>query len=358
MSVRVHVQNFQSIKDADVEIDGFTVVTGTNNTGKTALQRAIRGVFQNTPGTAFIRDGETTCTVQVAFNDHTVMWSKGTGKRDRPTYIIDKGEPLFPGQGVPEEVQALGVMPIQAGGQEVWPTIAPQFVGQVFLLDKPGSVVAEAVSDVERVGQLNRALRAAESDRRQAAATLKVRVADLAKHEADVAHFEGLDDAVAQVAVLEEAHGQLQRMTRAIQGLDTLRTRLNTAKQAVHTLAPVATLEVPSLEEAQTLAQSLAALQKLRQRLKKVQGEVTRYEGVDQLLVAVDETPAQRLLTALGVLKGFRSRLGMAQGRVSTVTADLAAAEADLASVTGEVALLLGEMGQCPMCGSSTRSTP
>ena len=37
MSVRVLVKNFQSIREADVEIAGFTVVTGANNTGK-ALQ--------------------------------------------------------------------------------------------------------------------------------------------------------------------------------------------------------------------------------------------------------------------------------------------------------------------------------
>ena len=42
MPVRVHVQNFQSIREAEVEIAGFTVITGTNNTGKTALQQIGR----------------------------------------------------------------------------------------------------------------------------------------------------------------------------------------------------------------------------------------------------------------------------------------------------------------------------
>lgn len=354
MAVRVRVQNFQSIKDAEVKIDGFTVVTGTNNTGKTAMQRAIRGVFQNTPGTAFIREGESTCTVSVAFPDHTVVWSKGTGKRDRPTYILDGGEPLYPGQGVPEEVQALGVAPIQAGGVEVWPTIAPQFTGQVFLLDKPGSAIAEAVADVERVGQLNRALRAAEGDRREAASTLKLRVSDLARHEAEVARYEGLDDTVAQVTQLEQQQVQLQRMARAVEGLNGLKTRLTAARQVAAKLASVADIQVPSSEEVRTLGQELAAARKLQQRLGKARAEVARYAGVEQLSGAVDEAPVQRLLTALGVLKGFRTRLIQARDRVTVLTRDLAAAEADAQSATGEATQLLTEMGHCPTCGGVT----
>lgn len=351
MAVRVHVSNFQSIGDAEIEIDGFTVVTGTNNTGKTALQRAIRGVFQNTSGTAFIREGQTTCEVTVDFGDHKVTWSKGTGKKDRPTYVIDGGEPLYPGQAVPEEVAALGVVPIQAGGQEVWPTIAPQFSGQIFLLDKPGSAVAEAVADVERVGQLNRALRNAESDRRTAAATLKVRVADLAGYEDQVARYEGLDDAVAGVTALEQAQVQVLRLAKAIQGLQVLRDRLIAAREAAAVLAPVEAFHVPEAAEVQKLQTELTELQKFQQRLQKARAEVTRHAGVDTLVMVVDEAPAKRLLEALKVLKGFQTSLKAAQTRVAEQQAASDQAEVEQAASQTEFDEALRELGCCPTCG-------
>lgn len=351
MSVRVHVQNFQSISDAEVVIDGFTVITGTNNTGKTALQRAIRGVFQNTPGTAFIREGQTTCAVTVDLGDRKVTWSKGTGKKDRPTYVIDGGEPIYPGQAVPEEVAALGVVPIQAGGQEVWPTIAPQFSGQIFLLDKPGSAVAEAVADVERVGQLNRALRNAEGDRRTAAATLKVRVADLAGYEDKAAQYEGLDEAVAGVTALEGAQALVVRMARAVQGVQSLRDRLRTAREAAALLEPVGAIVVPDAAAAIKLQRELAELLKLQQRMQKAQKEVKRYAGVGNLLVSVDEGPSKRLLDALKVLKGFQTRLKAAQDLVVEHQTALTKTEGEQTVAQGDFEAALKDLGQCPTCG-------
>lgn len=351
MAVRVHVQNFQSIANAEVLIDGFTVITGTNNTGKTALQRAIRGVFQNTPGTAFIREGQTTCEVTVDLGDHKVTWSKGTGKKDRPTYVIDGGAPIYPGQAVPEEVAALGVVPIQAGGQEVWPTVAPQFSGQIFLLDKPGSAVAEAVADVARVGQLNRALSKAESDRRTAAATLKVRMADLAGYEAKAALYAGLDDAVAGVRALEDAQVAVLRMARALQGVQALRDRLHIAREAASLLEPVAAFKVPEVTAARKLRVDLEDLLKLQQRRQKAQKEVQRYAGVDTLLVSVDEAPSKRLLTALKVLKDFQAKLTAARVRVEEHKGSLTQAEGEQTSAQAEFNAALAELGQCPTCG-------
>ena len=57
MPVRIHVKNFQSIADANLVVDRFTVITGANNSGKTALIRAVQGVFANSSGDAYVRHG-------------------------------------------------------------------------------------------------------------------------------------------------------------------------------------------------------------------------------------------------------------------------------------------------------------
>lgn len=358
MPVTIRAKNFQSIKEATVKVDRFTVVTGTNNSGKTALQRAVRGVFQNTGGTAFIREGETQCSVEVDFGkDGKVVWSKGTGKRDRPCYVINDGEPLYPGAAVPDEVAAFGVIPIQAGGQEVWPTVAPQFSGQIFLLDRPGSALAEAVADVERVGQLNRGLRSAESDRRQAVAALKVRTTDLVQHEAEVASFEGLDEAVASVAALEAARVGVVTIGRAVVGLADLRDRLGAARDDAAKLAPVADITVPEAIEAKKLGDDLAELRDLKRRLDAAKAEEAKYEGINEVLVEVDEAPTKRVLAALDVLSGLQTRLKAAQSRVVVRQQELEQAETELAEAKAAADSELVDLGQCPTCGITVGST-
>jgi len=320
-------------------------------THNTALLRAIRGVFQNTPGTSFIREGESSCQVTVNLGDHKVTWFKGTGKKDRPTYIFDGGDPLYPGQAVPDEVQALGVVPIQAGGQEVWPTIAKQFEGQIFLLDKPGSAIAEAVADVERVGQLNRALRNAEGDRRQAATALRVKTSDLVALEGQAARFKGLDEVVGLVSDLEAAQVEVQRLARAVEGLEGLRSRLQKAAEAVNRLAPVAHIHPPDAQEVRGIQTQLNDLRKVKDHLDRTVLEVQRYSGVGAIQTATDEAASQRLLQGLKVLRDYRTRWEGASQKETTLLLELSAAEAGLQEAEQEAHLALQELGQCPTCG-------
>lgn len=348
MPARIHIRNFQSLKQADLEVAGLTVVTGTNNSGKTACQRAVSGVFQNTGGTAFIRHGTDKCSVEIAFQDHTVVWEKGT--KTRPTYIVDGGLPLFPGQAVPDEVQALGVRPIVAGGQEIWPTVAPQFTGQVFLIDKPGSVLAEAVADVERVGQLNVALRSAESDRRAAASELKIRQTDLVKHEAEVARFDGLDEAVEVVQGLEASRKKLEALQKAIENITSLRNQLRRVQAEVAALSGIQDVSLPS-DNVTVILDGLSALRGLQKRLTAAKAQVARYDQFSGAVLPEDESP-KKLLEGLGVLYGLRTRMGAAARQVTDCESELETAQEDLQKAEQEAQEALAELGQCPTCGT------
>lgn len=394
MAVKIRVQNFQSIRDATVEVEHLTVVTGANNSGKTALQRAAKGVFQNTPGTAFIRHGETQCAVTVDFGkDGKIRWSKGTGKRDRPAYSINGAEPLHPGSSVPDEIRAFGIAPIVCGGQEEWPNIAEQFTGQVFLLSRPGSALAEAVADVERVGQLNRGLRKAEGERRKASSRLNVRKEDLVTQEAEVASYEGLDDALESLDVLTEQRDKLTRLDRALDTLTDLNRQHENALTQVQSLAPVRDISVPDGDGLQALLDEREALEGLHQRWETAQQGVAKYEPVRDLTVAsgeglqallderdelvalqdrwetaqagvvkyagvrglsldASEEKARKILRALVLLQGFEERLRSEEASVEKTLAALVEARKELAEAEAEVQSALESLGACPTCGA------
>lgn len=398
MPVRVRVRNFQSIEDAEVVVDRFTAVTGANNSGKTATMRAIQGVFSNPGGDAYVRHGKEKLSVELDFGDgQTVVWEKGP--KVKPTYKV-KGKTLHPGRGVPDEVAELGVQPITVGSMQVWPQVAPQFTGQVFLLDLPGSNVAEAVADVERVGKLTQALRLAESDKRGAAAELKVRKKDAERLQDDVRAYAGLDavgDAVAAVekllaeacqaarelGVAEDAQRRLRdagasilryegvrevpvpppetaqkaaRARSAIRDAEALRARLVPARAKVEALAGVRGVRVPEVaQEARASRDELAALRALASRTTTAMAAVARArkaaDAAGGVTLGTEKSEAAaKARKALEFCVDVRRRLRAARIEAERCRSTLESTRANLDATETEVREVLGGLGTCPVC--------
>jgi exonuclease SbcC len=319
MSIKVRVRNFQSIEDGEIVIDGLTVLTGTNNAGKSAFFRAVRGAFTNARGSDFVRVGNSHCIVDLTFEDgQTLTWEKGS-KINR--YVINGKVYDRVGHGVPPEVAAFGVNPITVGNNvDLWPQIAPQVVGVTFLLDQPGSVVAEAVADVERVNQLNRALKSCDSDKRSAKAELKLRDKDRKELEEKLEVFVGLDDVVTKITELEVERGKAQKISKAILNLQKMGERYNQGKEAVDALEGLdeAAKTLPTeviLSKAKEAAQELAEAQDLATRYEAAEASVKELEGLEDIVeslptaeqVAYVEKFRQALQITVGLAMQYES---------------------------------------------------
>lgn len=320
--VRVRVQNFQSIVDAEIVVDGLTVVTGQNNSGKTAVMRAVHGVFTNASGNALVRHGEDHLSVDLDFgNGQEVRWEKGP--KIKPRYTID-GKVIAAGRQVPDEVATLGVQPIQAGASVVWPQIAPQFSGQVFLLDLPGSAMAEAVADVDRVGRLTQALKYAESDQRAANDRLKVRRQDAAALREEILQMAGLDAVAEHVVEVESALGDLQRAEVGVATARNLRGRLQSAQVDVTKFDATEVIRaLPGRgvqHEATGKMQDLESLRSLRERLRRAQTLVESLSGVTQVRVPPAPTEAPDVTNRLAVLRPLQARLKLTRGQVDRLS--------------------------------------
>ena len=354
MAFTVHVENFQSLLDVTVPVKGFTVVTGTNNAGKSALMRAIRAAFQNGRGTGFIRHGKTKAIVEITFDDgRSLRWEKGKAAGDKPTYILDGGKPIHPGQAVPDEVRALGVKPIMIGGREIWPQFAPQFTGQIFLLDQPGSVLAEAVSDVNHVSQLNDALRFAESDKRSAAAELKVRLVDQVALDVVVKRYEGLDAVDAIVVAIETDHAKAVKIGNVIQVATIMKNRLDTAKNAVSFLEGVEGIDIPDAEvkKSQDLLNDVEVFTKLQSRMAVAQAAVDKLTGLPDI-EDLDADDVNGVWDTMTSMVGLNDLWIKAKDLVKTLEDDMIKMETSVEDVLYDITQILGDLGECPTCGS------
>jgi DNA repair ATPase RecN len=356
MALTVRVRNFQSIEDATVVIDGFTVVTGANNSGKTALQRAVRGVFTNPPAGALVRHGAKYLSVEITFPDgQTVIWEKGS-KVNR--YIVNGKTLSGVGRGgVPDEVKALGVHEIKAGSDKIWPQIAQQFVGQVFLLDRPGSMLAEAVADVEKVGQLSSALKLAERDRRSALSSLKVRRKDEQELKTEVESYKGLDDVDSKVSAVETLLTEAEQAELEATQLGALLERLQQARDEVDLLIGIEDVSVPPAslaQEAQQTRDEVTTLQGLRDKMGRLQRAITRWEAVvkaaQTTTLDTDDSAVQGVRNALAFFTKLRDDMARERKTVESLKDKLDEQQGYLDAQDLLVDEVLAEMGACPTC--------
>ena len=385
--VKVRVENFQSIKDATIEIDGFTVVTGKNNSGKSALQRAIKSAFTNALGHSFVRYGEDSCKVSVEFEDGSFSWEKG--EKIKPTYHFNESGPIHCGRNAPKELDEFKIAPVKISNREIWPQIAPQFTGQIFLIDLPSSVMAEVVADVDRVSQLNSALRSCDSDKRSCNSRLKIRREDYQSLNEELEEFEDFDEHLSNYGELSQTEIELKNQYSTIEELNSIKElysqysqevdflddvdglsvpnisfisdtlqELETLKEIqkrrnrylsqIDILTETSTLEVPDLSSIKDLMRGIADLKSLRKRITEVNSQISNLEVITNL--EIPPTDSLDLKALLQELESLNSSLVDSKELLSSLEGDKTNMEKELEDLNLEINSTLAENGSCPVC--------
>lgn len=394
---KVSVENFQSIANAELTVEGFTVVTGKNNSGKSALLRAVNSVFTNALGSSFVRNGEDYCQVEIGFDDSQVVkWRKGD--KVKPTYWINNGDPIHSGRNAPKELEQFKVLPIKANGREIWPQIAPQFTGQVFLIDLPGSVMAEMVADVDRVSELNLALKNCEKDKRSNNSTLKIRNKDFETLKKEREKFADLEERIIEYGFLEERQTYLQDLYDKINKIVSLREKLNHYKNQIEKLSDVNThletimdltekedrilslssdisaysklsrghrkhlkqktllvgvdsLGIPNTERIKSARAELKVLSPLLKRRNKSQETVSLLSNLSQIEIPDFSSECRDRLNSL---LDIRKRIVQSKNSVYNHQVTISNVGDDLDKLNSDISQTLSEHGECPTCGSET----
>lgn len=396
MAIKLKIKGFQSIENSEVVIDGFTVITGPNNEGKSALVRSIKGLFSNYSGSkhGWVRHGHKSLSVDMEFEDgNRVLWERGP-KTSR--YEINGDCLEKTGQYVPEELEAVGVHPLTFGSNtKVWPQIADQF-NQTFLVMESGSIFAEAIADVDRVGKLNKALRKAEQDRRGLASKAKVRRSDLKDIEVKLHNLKPLNKAERKFKLAEKCREACVKTKSDVSELYDILNRIGTSKYYVQKLRDVDHLCIPEDEEFHILQKNL----KLSDYLTVVYGRVNKYNaqirettGVNNICLPVLDTLSnissdiskltdlnnsieskrERLLSldkeipvmfdesefdkcnkitqVASQLKSLKTNIDIANENLIKLDSSVLDLEKDHEQIEASISEILGEMEICPTCG-------
>lgn len=192
--MKVHIQNYQTIKDVDLDIEGFTVIVGKSNVGKTALLRAVEGAMFNDPVTDKVRKGCTDVFVTIDYKDISWTWKKGENFND---YIITTptGTVSYSRVGVrtPTEITDAGFKEWWVDREKTRIQTAAWY-DPIFLLDRGGTAITELMTAVTRLDVVNKASRNCAIELKNKKSHLKLRGDDLIRANAHVKSFDVLGE--------------------------------------------------------------------------------------------------------------------------------------------------------------------
>jgi DNA repair exonuclease SbcCD ATPase subunit len=281
---RLEIRNFQSLARVDVPLGPFTVVTGTNGAGKSAIFRALQTLACNARGTGYITHGRATCSV-AAGDGRTLVAITRSRTRGRDSYQLARlvSTPVAGGSGwtavkytklagqVPPQVtEALGLSELNFAGQWDSP----------YLLTLSGAALAQTLGELTNVSLVLSA--AAEASRRRKRFDRDLETA-LKRRDALLAQareFAGLAERRRALRRAEEALGRLQATSAALERLRSLTGRLRAARAAADAArAEAARREPPSLERLEQLARRHARLRELSARLEAARADAARFSA-------------------------------------------------------------------------------
>lgn len=310
----IHVKNFQSLRDVEVELAPFTVIVGATDSGKSAFYRAISTLISNRRGAEFITYGEKRCTITAELDQGKLTLQRGKSTADN-FYEIDNGESteLYTKLSgtVPEEVSAFLRIPAKDPIN-----LASQF-DKPYLLDTKEYSSADAARILGALTNVNLVFEGArESNRRkgEASTKLKTRTADA---EAVIAQLQGYDDLTGELEAIRAAES--------------------------------------AVEHANLLQAAKTEVANLIQAVRESQEIIERVQPATQLDLP-DITEIESLHSASQVLKGLISQVEAEQSKIPQLQRIIDSEVVKLEELDSQYREVLRKEGKCPVCGQATSS--
>jgi hypothetical protein len=396
--IEIEVTDFQSIQHTSVLVDGFTAIVGRSNIGKSAIVRAIQFALTNTTGTDFVRHGaicdriargtkKCKCfsRVRIKTSAIEITWEKGDNVN---RYIVLQGgsSQVYEGldRGTPPFLTDT-FQPVKVGESKELVQIPDQFE-PIFLLNRSGTVVADVLSDVAQLDEINVAMAMAVKDRKDSLATRKVRAQDIEALGKSLEAYAGLDSATKATYGLQVRASSVKDKQDEVAKLDRYITSAKTLGQSVTDLKAATANELPD-QDLQGLARSHASVDRFFARLSDIAPKIRGLSGVSDVALPDDAElrDSHRKLSEMGAwlnrLQGLRtsldgwkewdslpvavdpapirahfhklSELDTLIAKVLNIEASFRATKKDLEAVLQTEASIvkeLGSLGMCPAC--------
>jgi len=385
--VRIRITNFQSIDDLEIEVHGFTCITGPSNIGKSAIIRATSSAILNNPVVGMVRKGESFCTVTITSEGWGFRWEKNDKGVNRVFIPPNKQTPLDKiGQVQVPDIAKMGFSSIEVGDDEIQPWLAPQFqakgCGPLFLLDQSGPRVTDFLSEVSRLTVLQDAIVAAARGKRSATDQAKIKNEEAAALKTKLARIGTLDSLEKLGKELAEQNASIDEYEHKIQIGEALVLRREEAERVIGTLEKIDGLRIPR-DHCGELVQKVRDLYTFCYQLEACATRIREIRDVGKVKVP-DSKALKADVERVQSLAGFGVKISSLQASVNlldqpikvpslikevkeltqlnalnqtsqTLYGEITDLEAQLAKINKELATVDDEISAIPTCPTCSR---
>ena len=272
------IKNFQSAKNVSIVVDGFTVVVGRNNIGKSAIIRAVDAAFINKSGDSFIRDNEKTSEIHIKREGLDLVWTKGA----KTSYKINGEIFTALNRDIPLPLVKAGFGRMKLEDRKVSPLISHQFE-PLFLINKGGSVITEVLAEIYDLDSLSKADDACQKDLKAQKLALKTRDGDLASLQGKLEKYKDFETLKEEVKALVEKNKDCQSLQDEIALLTGYEVELEALARSINVLKGFKGIEIPSTLECEKLVEENSWLEDRSQELSVLGTSVKKLRGIEKI---------------------------------------------------------------------------
>lgn len=168
--MKLQIENFQSIRKSEINLNKFVAIVGPTNRGKSAVIRALRVIFYNEWNLSYLRLGSKECKICIVFDDNEGgTLSSISLEKPINTYRIlfkDGTEKVYPKVGieVPEEIKELGFKILQSDREDKFNLNFQGQLDPLFLIGQSEVVITSFFNTVFKITKFERALKDINND--------------------------------------------------------------------------------------------------------------------------------------------------------------------------------------------------
>lgn len=223
MSANINIRNFQSIKEADINVEGLTILVGESSQGKSACLRAINAACNNKFKQNFLRYGADTIKVAISYDENPNQLIVSKTKKESPTYEL--GDLVFQklNRTIPDEVNEFNNYGIIDYFEQKYPLNYFSQFSKPLLLEFSQKRILEILSSSKAYDDMNVASTNLNKHKEQNNGAFKQLSSMLSDNKNQLSELKKQKDSIeAGVMKMRECQSGIEKAEGEIEKLDTL----------------------------------------------------------------------------------------------------------------------------------------
>ncbi len=289
---RLVIENFQSHQHTELDFsDGFNIISGPSDYGKSAVIRSIKWVLYNEPrGTEYIRHGASTAKVTMELNNGYIIARERSQSKNR--YILtypDGKSTTFEGFGneIPLEViRAHGIPKVKLDSDSSSSLNLGEQLEGPFLLSETGATRAKAIGRLIGLHIIDKAIRNCNVDIRRENQSGERTRSEIEETEVKLEEYRHLKVAEERLqkseAVINKTEGLILRENRIEvlnREFNNVNTEYENVKEKYRKLSKLKECEI-DIKSCELDQKNLSGLERIRDALQAVEAETGRLSEV------------------------------------------------------------------------------